>query len=122
MNGGRNLYRARDGMILGVCLGLSRYFSIPTALVRLAAIILTISTGFGLGIALYLLAAILIAPEPAIKPENDREASFYKKCRNSRTAAYDEIADKLNRLDKRLQNMEDQVTRSGFDWESRFMR
>lgn len=118
---GKNLYRARDGKILGVCLGVARYFSIPVVFVRLAAIFLTISTGFGLGIALYLLAAVLMEPEPALKPENDRETGFYRKYRHSRAAAYDEIADKMSRLDKRLQNMEDQVTRTGFDWERRFM-
>lgn len=115
------LYRARDGMLLGVCLGISRSRNIPVAVLRLAVILLVMSTGF-LGAGLYILAGVLMEPEPAVKPESRREADFYDRFRSSRVSALGELKDRISRLDARLRGMEDKVTRKGFDWDERLRR
>lgn len=120
MDGGyHRLYRARDGMILGVCQGLARYRDLPVAAVRVAVILLTVSTGFWPGVALYFLAGFLMAPEPALTPENPQESDFYSRFQGSRAVALEELRTKMERLDGRLRRMEDKVTQPGFDWESR---
>lgn len=58
------LYRSRRKMILGVCRGLADYFSIPAFGVRAAALVLLIGTGFWPIGALYLMAALILKPEP----------------------------------------------------------
>lgn len=119
-NSEHRLYRAKDGMVLGVCKGLSRYMGIPAFVLRLFFLILTFSTGFLLGAGLYILAAILMEPEPVLPPRNLQESDFYKRFRASRSSALQELQERIRRLDLRLQTMEDKVTRHGFDWDSRF--
>ena len=58
------LHRSRHEMILGVCRGLADYFRIPAFGVRAAALVLLIGTGFWPIGALYLLAALILKPEP----------------------------------------------------------
>lgn len=49
-------------MICGVCGGIGEYFNIDPTLVRLLWVILTIG-GFGMGLLIYILAAIIIPQE-----------------------------------------------------------
>lgn len=58
------LYRSRRKMILGVCRGLADYFSIPAFGVRAAALVFLIGTGFWPIGTLYLMAALILKPEP----------------------------------------------------------
>ncbi len=120
MDGGHHrLYRARNGMILGVCRGIALYRDLPVAAVRIAVILLTLFTGFWPGVALYFLAGFLIEPEPALPPENSQESEFYSRFQGSRAVALEELRTKMERLDERLRRMEDKVTQPCFDWESR---
>lgn len=114
------MYRAKDGMLLGVCLGLARSWNIPVAALRILAIILVFSTGVLPGVGLYLLAGVLLEPEPSVKPRNAEEAEFYDRFRHSRSSALHELRNRVDRLDSRLRGMEDRVTRNGFDWDRRF--
>ena len=81
MDDGRHrLYRARDGMILGVCRGIARYRDLPVAAVRIAMILLTVFTGFWPGAALYFLAGFLMDLEPALPPElNEEQQEWLRK-------------------------------------------
>ncbi len=78
------LYRARDGMLLGVCKGIAHYRGLPVGVVRLAFVVLTIATGFWLGIGAYILAGFLMDPEPALTPQNPAETDFYTRYRSQR--------------------------------------
>lgn len=116
------LYRARDGMILGVCQGIARYRDIPVGAVRIAAALLAIFTGFWPCAGLYFLAGFLMDPEPALPPQNTQESEFYSRFRGSRAVALDELRSRMERLDQRLRRMEDRITQPGFDWEKRMRR
>jgi phage shock protein C len=60
--GQRVLRRTRDGKIAaGVCAGLGRYLGLDPLLLRLAFVVLTLANGVGL--LLYVIAAIVIPPE-----------------------------------------------------------
>lgn len=112
-------YRARDGMMLGVCKGLARYRGLPVAGVRIVVIFLTILTGFWPGVLLYALAGLLMEPEPLVKPESPQESDFYSRFHGSRVEALQELHRKMTSLDSRIQRMETHVTQPDFDWENR---
>ncbi len=59
----KRLYRSRSSrMICGVCGGVAEYFGIDPTLIRLAVTILTLF-GVGVGIVIYIVAAIIIPDE-----------------------------------------------------------
>jgi len=59
----KRLYRSRrDQMIAGVAAGMAAYLDLDPTLVRLGWVLLALS---GPGVLLYLLAAVVIPPEPA---------------------------------------------------------
>lgn len=76
----QKLYRARNGILLGVCLGFARRCGLPVALVRLAYLIFVFMTGLLPGLALYLLAAAIMQPEPKDYDSwREREEDFYNR-------------------------------------------
>ena len=60
------IYRSRNGAILGVCRGLAEHFDFSIFWTRVIAVILLFVAGFLPAIGLYLLAALLMKPEPVI--------------------------------------------------------
>lgn len=117
--GGRGLYRSRNGRILGVCKGLAEYFDVRVSVVRAAAIIAFIFTGFWPVIGLYLLAAFFMKPEPVMPFAREAEREFYDSYTESRAGALSRIKRKFESLDRRIRRMEDVVTSKDFEWEQR---
>jgi phage shock protein C len=60
----RGFYRSRDGAIFGVCRGIADYFDFSLFWTRMLTVILLIISGFWPVILLYLIAALLMKPEP----------------------------------------------------------
>ena len=58
------LYRSRNGILFGVCKGLAQYFDLSVFWTRVVAVIVLICTGLWPVAGLYLLAALLMKPEP----------------------------------------------------------
>ena len=113
-----NLQRAPDGMLLGVCKGIARSRNLPVVVVRLAAIVLIMLTGFWPGIALYILAAALME---AAAPQDAPSAGGYgSEPHVDRARLMRDLKERILRLDKRIQRMEDRVIRPDFHWESRW--
>jgi phage shock protein C len=77
-------YRARDGIIFGVCRGLARHLNFPVFWLRVIALIALISTGLWPIAGLYLLAAVLMKPEPAMPFQSVGEEEFYCSFASSR--------------------------------------
>ena len=59
------LYRSRDGILFGVCRGLAEYFDLSVFWTRVVAVIVLVCTGLWPVVGLYLLAALLMKPEPS---------------------------------------------------------
>lgn len=64
----QGIYRARDGKISGVLLGLARYFDVSVRWLRIFTILLAVFTGFWPVLGLYVVAALIMKPEPAPVP------------------------------------------------------
>ncbi|MFC1579717.1 envelope stress response membrane protein PspC [Thermodesulfobacteriota bacterium] len=113
------MYRSRDGVILGVCRGISDYFDFSVFWIRAIAVILLIFTGLWPTVVLYFLAALLMKPEPVIPIQSEDHQEFYDSYVHSPRGAADRIRRRYQRLEKRIQRLEHNVTRPEFDWESR---
>ncbi len=113
------IYRSRRGVILGVCRGLAEHLDVRVLWVRVIAVVLLISTGFWPFAGLYLLAALILKPEPVLPLKTEGEQDFYNSYANSRTIALNRLRRTFDQLDRRIQRMENRVTNREYDWERR---
>jgi phage shock protein C len=114
------IYRARNGVFLGVCKGIGEYFDLSVFWVRLALVVVFIFSGFWPVIGVYLVAAFFMKPEP-IKPiESEEEREFYNSYVNSPKSAALRLKKKFEELERRIRSMEDKVTGREYEWERRF--
>ena len=113
------IYRSRSGLILGVCKGLAGHFDFSVFWTRVIALILLFVAGFFPAIGLYLLAALLMKPEPVIPVRNPAEKEFYDSYTYSRQGAVQRLKRRYENLQRRIQRMEHIVTSAEYDWEKR---
>ncbi len=113
------IYRSRSGVILGVCRGLAEHFDFSIFWTRVIALILLFVAGFLPAIGLYLLAALLMKPEPVIPIHDAAEKEFYDSYANSRQGAVQRLKRRYENLQRRIQRMEHIVTSAEYDWENR---
>jgi phage shock protein C len=116
------IYRSRSGIILGVCKGLAEHFDFSVFWTRVIALILLCVAGFFPAIGLYLLAALLMKPEPVIPVRNSAEKEFYDSYTTSRQGALARLKRRYENLQRRIQRMEHIVTSAEYDWENRLNR
>ena len=113
------IYRSRNGLILGVCKGLAEHFDFSVFWTRIIGLIFLFVAGILPAIGLYLLAALLMKPEPVIPVENSAEKEFYDSYTYSRQGAVDRLKRRFENLQRRIQRMEHVVTSAEYDWENR---
>ena len=115
----RGIYRSRNGVILGVCRGLSEYFDFSVFWVRTIALLLLLLTGLWPIVGIYLVASLLMKPKPVRPIETEEEAEFYDSYIHSRQGAARRLRRRYENLDRRIRRMEDTVTGRDFDWDQR---
>jgi phage shock protein C len=116
----RGFYRSRSGVILGVCKGIAEYFDFSVFWTRAIALIVLLVTGIWPVIGVYILAALLMKPEPVIPLETEAEKEFYDSYTNSGHAAAQRLKRRYENLERRIRRMEHIVTSPEFNWENRF--
>ena len=116
----RGPYRSRNGILLGVCSGFADYFDFNVFWIRVLLVVLFILTGFWPITGLYLVAYLLMKPEPVRPIETEEEQEFYDSYLNSRKWACQRIRRRYENLNRRIQRMEDKVTGREFDWDQKF--
>jgi len=121
-NSRTGLYRSRNGVILGVCRGIAEYFDFSVFWARTIALILLFVTGIWPLVGLYILAALLMKPEPVVPIETEAEREFYDSYTHSRHGAAQRLKRRYENLERRIRRMEHIVTTPEFDWEKRFNR
>jgi len=117
--GRRGLYRSRRGIILGVCKGIAEYLDVSLFWTRAIAIGLLIFTAVWPIVCLYILAALLMKPEPVLPLQTESDREFYNSYTSSRTMALHRLKRTFDSLDRRLRRMESIVTAREYDWERR---
>lgn len=109
-------YRSRQGILFGVCRGLAEHFNFSVCWTRVLVLVLFLFTGFWPVGVLYLVAGLLLKPEPVIPLENENDEEFYHAYTRSRSSAIQRIKTKFDNIDRRIQRMEDTVTSKEFDF------
>lgn len=117
---GRGLYRSRQGAIFGVCRGFAEKNDLPVFWVRALTVGVTLITGVWPGVIVYLLAAMIIKPEPAVPFRDTADREFYDSYANSRTNALDRLRRVAETLERRTRRLESLVLDREKDWERRF--
>jgi phage shock protein C len=115
----RRLYRSRNGVIFGVCQGLADYFGFSLFWIRMIMVFILLISGIWPILGLYLLAALIIKPEPVQPIENEAEQEFYDSYMHSRHGAAQRLKQRFSKLEQRIRRMEDMVTSREFDWDRR---
>ncbi len=118
--GERGLYRSRNGIILGVFKGLANHFDFSVGWLRAIGVIVFMLTGLWPIVVLYLLAALLMKPEPVIPLQSLDDKEFYDSYAQSRRGAVHRMKRQFDNLNRRIQRMEDVVTDKEFEWEQKF--
>ena len=113
------IYRSRSGLILGVCKGLAEHFDFSVFWTRVIVLIFLFVAGILPALGLYLLAALLMKPEPVIPLKNSAEKEFYDSYTYSRQGAVERLKRRFENLQRRIQRMEHIVTSTEYDWENR---
>lgn len=113
------LYRSRNGIIMGVCRGVAEYFDFSVPWARCIALLLLLMSGVWPVVAVYLLAAMLMKPEPVVPIATEQEQEFYDSYTHSRTQASQRLKRRYENLERRIRRMEDAVTARDFDWDDR---
>lgn len=127
-----HIYRVRNGKLLGVCGGLARHLGVSADMFRILYVIFTFVTGFGLGLGLYFVFALLMKQEPADATYYSQRSSSYTQSASSaspsderyysdieKKAKINDIITRSERLSKRIQQMEQKVTKDDISWEQR---
>jgi phage shock protein C len=114
------IYRARNGVFLGVCKGIGEYFDLSVFWVRMALVVVFIFSGFWPVIGVYLVAAFFMKPKPVKPIESEEEREFYDSYVNSPKTAAQRLKKKFEEMERRIRSMEDKVTGREYEWERRF--
>ena len=114
------LYRSRTGLIVGVCKGVAQYFDFSVFWMRAIAVVLLIVSGIWPMLLVYIVAALLMKPEPVLPLETEEEQDFYNSYTTSRSMALRRLKRIYDHLDRRIQRLESTVTTREYDWERRF--
>jgi phage shock protein C len=115
----RGIYRSRQGAIFGVCRGLAEHFDFSVFWIRFLTLVVLIVTGIWPTMILYLLAALVMKPQPVMPLSSLDEQDFYNNYTTSRHDATQRLKQRYGSLEKRIQRMEDVVTSREYDWERR---
>ncbi|WP_164503407.1 envelope stress response membrane protein PspC [Pleionea sediminis] len=127
------LYRdPKNGKVFGVCAGIASSFGWETWAVRASVLAFGLMTAFGPVVIAYLVAFFVLDPKPSNEVSSSGRASrfsdrvaeakstFERKKEESESISYGEVSAKLNRLKKRVENLEAHVTSEQFTLEREF--
>jgi phage shock protein C len=118
----RGFYRSRQGIILGVCKGIARYFDFSVFWIRAIAVCMLLFSGIWPVMIVYFALALVMKPEPVIPITYDDEGEFYDTYLHSRKSAVSGLKRRYEEMDKRIRRIENAVTSKEFDWHRRFNR
>ncbi|MBF0107419.1 MAG: envelope stress response membrane protein PspC [Deltaproteobacteria bacterium] len=109
------------GFIAGVCAGLADYFDISLAMVRIIFVL-----GFFISAPVflfgYLILALALKRRPSAVFVNNEEETFWRSVSFTPRDTFVDLRHKIRTMEAKLRRMEDHVTSSEFELESRYKR
>lgn len=115
----RALYRSRDGVLFGVCKGVAQYADLSVFWFRVVMVVAAALTYVIPFLLAYLVAAVLMKPEPVMEPESPEDWDFYHSYASSRTVALARLKSRFESLERRTRRIENMVTAREFEWDQR---
>jgi len=112
-------YRARGTALFGVCRGIANHLDFPVTALRIIVVLSALFTGIWPVITAYIVAALVMKPEPIVPFESESDAEFYNSYTGSRAMALHRLKDTFDNLDRRTQRMESIVTSPKYNWDER---
>ena len=110
------MYKSRRGILMGVCRGIAEHFHVSVFWTRAIVFALFLFTGFWPVGVMYIVAGLLLRPEPVVPLETESDQEFYISYTHSRSAAIQRIKRKFDNIDRRIQRMEHTVTSREFEF------
>ena len=92
--------------LAGVCSGIADYTGIDTTVVRIALVLLALSTGIGPFIIAYLVTAWLAPDKPSGLYNDAADARFWQGARSNPRRSAGEVRAKLRDVDRRMADIE----------------
>jgi phage shock protein C len=114
------IYRSRNGVFLGVCRGIADYYNLSVLWIRLGLIVIFLLSGFWPVLGIYIVAALLLKPQPVRPIETEDEQEFYDSYVHSPRNAAQRLKRKFENLERRIRRMEDKITGRDYEWERKF--
>ena len=118
MNEKKELYRSRNGILLGVCQGLSEWRDIPVWLIRLVFFI-SMFAGFFPTLLVYIVASLFIPKEPEMPFSIMGKEDIKKNYAQVRSEALFRIKEKINGLEQRTRSLESYMISPEREWNKR---
>lgn len=113
------LYRSRSGVIFGVCKGIADYLDFSVFGSRVIVVLLLFFSGFWPVVGLYVLAALLMKPEPIVPFRDEGDEEFYQSYMSSRRMGLQRLKRTYDRLERRIRRVESIVIARDYDWDQR---
>ncbi len=101
---------------MGVCRGIAEHLHLSVFWTRVVVFALFLFTGFWPVGVMYIVAGLLLSPEPVVPLESESDQEFYNSYTSSRSAAIQRIKRKFDNIDRRIQRMEHTVTSREFEF------
>ena len=115
----RALYRSRDGVLFGVCKGVAQYADLSVFWFRVVMVVAAVFTYFIPFLLAYLVAAVLMKPEPVLEPATEADWEFYHSYASSRSLALSRLKARFESIERRTRRIENLVTAREFEWDQR---
>ena len=104
---------------MGVCRGVGDFLNFSVFWIRAILVILFLISGFFPVVVLYFVAALLMKPEPMVRFHQHYEEEFCGSYDRTERPFSDHIKRRQQTLERRLRNLESNVTSKEYDWEQR---
>ncbi|HSV92652.1 MAG TPA: envelope stress response membrane protein PspC, partial [Desulfobacterales bacterium] len=96
-----------------------RYLDVPVFWTRVVVIVAFFLSSMWPVVLLYILAALLMKPEPVLPAASEEERAFCDRYADARHETAQRLRRRYDSLDERIRRMEDVVTSREFDWDRR---
>jgi len=105
---------------MGVCRGISDYFSLPVFWIRFTLVVFFVISGFFPIVFLYLLAGLIMKKEPSLTGNRYERSDSYDRyhCDNDAYSGY--MKERLNRLKSKIRDMESTMSYREYQWNRKF--
>jgi phage shock protein C len=107
-------FRSKKGLLLGVVQGLAEHWRMSPFTLRVIIILASVCLAFWPTVIVYLVAALIMPPQPESPPANERQRQLMIMSAANPKALVDQLENRLEQLEGKARRLEDIVTSKSF--------